>query len=73
VRRGRTIVFCEVKAKRGTERGDPLEMGTAETTRRITRAAQAWLAVHPELTTCQVRFDVTAERTGKIDRVVNAF
>jgi putative endonuclease len=73
VRRGRTIVFCEVKAKRGAERGDPLEMVTAEKRRRIARSAEAWLAVHPELSTCELRFDVVAERTGKIERVANAF
>jgi len=73
VRRGRTIVFCEVKAKGGQERGDPLEMITPEKMRRIARAAEAWLAAHPELSTCELRFDVVAERTGKIERVANAF
>ena len=73
LRRGRTIVFCEVKAKGGPERGDPLEMVTAEKRRRIERAAAAWLAAHPELSECEVRLDVVAERTGKIERVANAF
>jgi putative endonuclease len=73
VRRGRTIVFCEVKAKGGLGRGDPLEMVTAEKMRRIARAAEAWLAAHPELSTCELRFDVAVERTGKIERVANAF
>jgi putative endonuclease len=73
VRRGRTIVFCEVKAKGGLERGDPLEMVTAEKTRRLARAAEAWLAAHPEHSTCELRFDVAAERMGKIERVANAF
>jgi len=73
VRRGRTIVFCEVKAKGGLERGDPLEMVTVEKRRRIALAAEAWLAAHPELSRCELRFDVAAERTGKIERVANAF
>ena len=30
VRRGRSIVFCEVKGKSGTRFGDPLEMVTPE-------------------------------------------
>ena len=47
VRRGRTLVFCEVKSKRGTGFGDPLEMITAEKVRRIRRAAAAWLAANP--------------------------
>jgi putative endonuclease len=73
VRRGRTVVFCEVKAKGGSDRGDPLEMVTPEKARRIARAAEAWLAAHPELSGCEARFDVVAEREGKMERVANAF
>ena len=72
-RRGSTVVFCEVKAKGGPGRGDPLEMVTAEKMRRIARAAEAWLAAHPELSDCHARFDVVAEREGKLERVANAF
>src|SRR5262249_26729271 len=43
-RRGRTIVFCEVKSKAGAGFGDPLEMVSAEKIRRVRRAAEAWLA-----------------------------
>jgi putative endonuclease len=73
VRRGRTVVFCEVKSKGDGRYGDPLEMVTAEKARRIARAAEAWLAAHPELAECQARFDVVAEREGKLERVANAF
>jgi putative endonuclease len=73
VRRGRTVVFCEVKAKADGRFGDPLEMVTAEKARRIAIAAGAWLAAHPELAGCQARFDVVAERDGKLERVANAF
>jgi Holliday junction resolvase-like predicted endonuclease len=62
-----------VKAKGGPERGDPLEMVTAEKMRRIQLAASAWLAAHPELRDCEVRFDVAAERAGKLEHVTNAF
>ncbi|MEK6275792.1 MAG: YraN family protein [Actinomycetota bacterium] len=73
LRRGRTVVFCEVKAKGGTERGDPLEMVSREKQRRLARAAEAWLAARPELAGCDVRFDVAAERNGKLEVVLNAF
>jgi putative endonuclease len=73
VRRGRTVVFCEVKAKGRPGLGDPLEMVTAEKARRIARAAETWLAAHPELSGCEIRFDVVAERGGKMERVANAF
>ena len=72
-RRGRTVVFCEVKAKGGDRFGDPLEMVTVEKARRITRAAETWLAAQPELSGCAVRFDVVAEREGRLERVANAF
>ena len=73
VRRGSTVVFCEVKGKSGWGFGDPLEMVTAEKMRRLRRAASAWLAAHPEHASCTVRFDVVAERAGKLERVAAAF
>src|SRR6185503_18133184 len=47
-RRGNTLVFCEVKSKRGDEFGDPLEMVGEVKIRRVRRAAEAWLAAHPK-------------------------
>ena len=73
LRRGRTIVFCEVKAKGGAEKGDPLEMVTPEKVRRLRQAAEAWLAANPQPREFDVRFDVAAERTGKLEVVANAF
>ncbi len=73
VRRGRRLVFCEVKAKTGPEYGDPLEMVTPEKARRVRRAAEAWLAARPELAGLEVAFDVVAVRAGRLERVANAF
>jgi putative endonuclease len=72
-RRGRTIVFCEVKAKSGPGFGDPLEMVTPLKVARIRRAAEAWLATHPECANLEVRFDVVAEREGRLSHLANAF
>jgi putative endonuclease len=72
-RRGRRIVFVEVKSKGGQNLGDPLEMVTAEKQRRLRRAAEAWLAVHPELAGLEATFDVVAVREGKLERVRDAF
>jgi putative endonuclease len=72
-RRGRTLVFCEVKSKTGDRFGDPLEMVTAEKQRRLRRAAEAWLAVHPELAALEMSFEVVAVRDGRLQRVRNAF
>jgi Holliday junction resolvase-like predicted endonuclease len=41
--------------------------------RRLRSAADAWLARHPELAGLEVRFDVIAERAGRIEHVPNAF
>ncbi len=72
-RRGRLIVFCEVKAKSSRELGDPAEMVTAEKQRRIRLAAEAWLASQRELEGCEARFDVAAERAGKLTVLGDAF
>ncbi len=72
-RRGRRIVFCEVKGKGAGGFGDPLEMVDGEKQRGIRRAAEAWLAARPELAGLEVRFDVVAVRGGRLERVANAF
>jgi putative endonuclease len=57
LRRGRRVVFCEVKAKGGDRYGDPLEMITGEKVRRLFRAAEAWLARRPDCAGLEVRFE----------------
>ena len=69
VRRGRMLVFCEVKSKSRRHYGDPLEMVGPEKQRRIRRAAEAWLAAHPENAELEVRFDVVAVRGSRLERV----
>ena len=73
VRRGRRLVFCEVKSKTGPGFGDPLEMVTDEKQRRIRRAAEAWLAVRPDLDGLDVSFEIVADRGGRLERVGDAF
>ena len=72
-RRGRTLVFCEVKSKSGPRFGDPLEMITREKIRRIRRAATVWVAQNKEHGCCRVHFDVVVERAGKLQRIAQAF
>jgi putative endonuclease len=72
-RRGRTVVFCEVKSKSGDGFGDPLEMVDRRKVARVRRAASAWLARHPEVDGLEVRFDVIAERAGRIEHLGGAF
>jgi putative endonuclease len=73
VRRGRRVIFCEVKEKTGDRFGDPLEMVGSEKQRRLRLAAQRWLAVHPEAHGLEVAFDVIAVRKGRLERITEAF
>lgn len=69
VRRGRTIVFCEVKSKGGGRYGEPLEMVGREKQRRVVRAAEAWLAARPECAALEVRLEAVSLRNGRVRRV----
>ena len=73
LRRGQTIVFCEVKSKSGGRLGDPLEMVTAEKQRRLTQAAESWLAAHSEHADCEARFDVVGVSAGRVEHLRQAF
>ena len=73
VRRGRSLVFCEVKSKAGLRFGDPLEMVTPVKVERLRRAAGAWLGANPGLRGLRLRFDVAAERSGRLEGVQDAF
>ena len=72
-RRGRQLVFCEVKEKTGRRYGDPAEMVDAEKQRRVRRAAEAWLAQQPDLTDLELRFDVVAVGPDGFARIADAF
>jgi len=73
VRRGRRLVFCEVKGKSGAGFGDPLEMVGPEKLRRIRRAAETWLGAHPECCELDARFEVVAVWAGRLQRVPAEF
>jgi putative endonuclease len=73
-RRGRKLVFCEVKSKSGPRFGDPLEMVTPEKVRRVRRAAEAWLVRNRAACSgCIVTFDIVVERAGRLERLADAF
>ena len=55
-RKGRYIVFAEVKLRRDASHGAAAEFVTGQKQRRIILAAQQWLAANP--TALQPRFDV---------------
>lgn len=73
LRRGRRLVFCEVKQKSGDGFGDPLEMVDAEKRRRVRRAASAWLAARPALAGLRVSFEVAAVRGRRVSRLAGGW
>ncbi|WP_347057570.1 YraN family protein [Blastococcus sp. HT6-30] len=51
------LVFCEVKTRRGTGYGHPVEAVTPAKQRRLRVLARRWLAAHDEHAP-EIRFDV---------------
>lgn len=68
LRRGRRLVFAEVKYRSGTRFGDPWEAIGPEKQRRLRRAAEAWLASRPDLARLDVAFEAVAVRGARIER-----
>jgi len=63
LRQGRTIVFCEVKTRRGDAFGTPFEAVTTTKQRRLRTLALRWLADR-EHRGGPMRFDVAAVRVA---------
>jgi len=69
LRRGRRLVFCEVKMRSGDRFGDPWEAVGVEKQRRLRHAAEAFLVRNPALRALDVAFEVAAVRGRRIERV----
>lgn len=72
-RRGRTYVFCEVKARSGARYGVPAEAVTARKQARIRRLAARWLAAQGARPAGVVRFDVVSVLGERLDVIEGAF
>jgi putative endonuclease len=71
-RRRSSLVFVEVKARDHAD--EAAEAVTERSKQRIIRAAELWLAHHPEFADAETRFDVILVAPGKMPRhIVNAF
>lgn len=68
VRRGRTIAFVEVKNR--PSESAALEAVSATARRRIARAAELWLAGHPDAAGFDCRFDLIIVVPGRMPRHV---
>lgn len=72
VKRGRLIVFVEVKARKALDQA--AESVLVRQRRRIVAAAEAWLAAHPEHAGYDMRFDAVLVSPGRMPQhVVSAF
>ena len=69
LRRGRRLLFCEVKMRSGDGFGDALDGVGPEKARRVRRAAEAFLAGRPELAALDVTLEAVAVRPSGIERV----
>jgi putative endonuclease len=69
LRRGRKLVFCEVKMRSGDRFGDPWEAVGPEKQRRLRRAAEGFLLRNPRLQMLDLAFEVAAVRGRRIERV----
>ena len=72
VRRGRTVVFCEVKTRSSLGYGSPAEAVTVTKQRRIRGLAAAWLR-QAGAGGVEVRFDVAAVLDGTVEVIEAAF
>jgi putative endonuclease len=71
-RRRHTLVFVEVKARATAD--EALEAVTERNRQRIVKAAEMWLAHHPDDGKGDIRFDVIAVTPGKMPQhIPNAF
>ena len=68
-RRGRRLVFVEVKERSRDAYGGPVGAVNREKRRRVRRAAASWLQTHPETAELEVRFEVAAIVDGQVERL----
>jgi putative endonuclease len=66
MRRGRTIVFVEVKQRPDEIAG--LDAVTMRGRKRIARAAEYWLSGHPDAAGFDLRFDIVVAVPGRLPR-----
>ncbi len=72
VRRGRLVVFCEVKTRRTAAYGGARSAVDARKQHRIRRLAATWLADH-DIGPVDVRFDVAAITGVRLEVIESAF
>jgi putative endonuclease len=72
VRRGRTLVFCEVKTRSSDAFGAPVEAVTRTKQARLRVLAARWLD-DSAVAAREIRFDVASVLDGRVDVLEGAF
>ena len=72
LRRGRKVVFCEVKARTSTAFGAPVEAVTRAKQTRLRHLAARWLDAS-EFRPVEIRFDVASVLAGQLEVLQGAF
>ena len=71
-RRGRIVVFCEVKTRSSTAFGAPVEAVTRTKQARLRVLAARWLE-ESDLVAREIRFDVASVLDGQLEVLEGAF
>ena len=69
VRRGRRLVFVEVKERARDTYGGGVGAVDGEKRRRVRKAAASWLQAHPETAELEIGFEVAAITDGHLERL----
>jgi putative endonuclease len=73
LRRGRTVVFCEVKSRTSDAFGAPVEAITHAKRERLRRLAAWWLEHDAPFRPGEIRFDVASVMRGQVEIIEGAF
>jgi len=68
-RRGRRLVFVEVKERACDRFGGGVAAVNAEKRRKVRRAAASWLQAHPETASLEIRFEVVSVSDSRVERL----
>ncbi len=71
-RRGRVVVFCEVKTRSSTAFGAPVEAVTRTKQARLRVLAARWLE-NSDVVAREIRFDVASVLDGQVEVLEGAF
>ena len=70
-KRGRLLVFAEVKARHTTD--NAIRAISKQNQRRVIAAADAYLALHPHLAECDMRYDIIGIAGWRVRHIPQAW